>query len=196
MTNQIISLTGYLTSSIKKNAKSNGPAYGFFQLEDDLRNQDQETPIIFRIREKGEWIIPSIATGSKVKLQGEWVDIETAKSKKSQRQSFTCQSYEIIESKEKVKKPKLETLIEEAIRKHQSSKRNNQKIIREIKQECSSCQNIYQLLEIHKIDIAIKNEDDRCSCLDEWKKILAEYFQKELADYLNNLENETPYYDE
>jgi hypothetical protein len=48
MSNQTINLTGYLTSNISK--KANSPAYGFFKLEDDLRNQDQETPVIFRIR--------------------------------------------------------------------------------------------------------------------------------------------------
>jgi hypothetical protein len=52
MSKEIINLTGYLTSNISK--KTNGPAYGFFRLEDDARNQDQETPIIFRIREANE----------------------------------------------------------------------------------------------------------------------------------------------
>jgi flagellar biosynthesis GTPase FlhF len=126
------------------------------------------------------------------------VETETAKSQKSQRQSFTCFAYEVIGKKEKInkeKKPKLEILLEELIKKNQNSKKNNQKIVKEIKQECSTCQNIYQLLEIHKIDIATENEDERCACLNEWKKILAEYFQKELADYLNNIENEASYYD-
>jgi hypothetical protein len=126
------------------------------------------------------------------------VETETAKSKKSQRRSFTCFSYEIIENKasSKTKKPKLEILLEKLIKKNQNSQRNNQKIVKEIKQECSTCQNIYQLLETHKRDITIKNEDERCSCFDEWKKILAEYFQKELADYLNNIENEASYYEQ
>lgn len=78
---------------------------------------------------------------------------------------------------------------------NKASKRNNQQIIREIKQKCITCKNLYKLLEIHNIDIKVKNQDDRCPCLAEWKEILAGHHERELAEHLNNKENESELYD-
>lgn len=81
---QILNITCYLTSTIRKRDSSDIPAYGFFELTNEQRKQ--EAPVIFRIKSSGLWIDPDIARGCQVNLIGKW--FENIKNKKSARPSL------------------------------------------------------------------------------------------------------------
>ena len=75
----LIKITGKLTSRIETRNKGELYYYGFFKLE----NQEQEIPVIFKTK-------PDLKKGSQVELTGNW-----AKSNNS-RPSFTATQYQIL----------------------------------------------------------------------------------------------------
>jgi len=66
-----------------------------------------------------------------------------------------------------------------------NQKKNHLK--KEINLKCATCQTIYRLLET-KLG---KNENCSDNCLNEWQNILADYHQRELANYLNDKEDDS-----
>jgi len=64
-------------------------------------------------------------------------------------------------------------------------KPKNNHLKKEINLKCATCQSIYQLLE------TLKGNNDNCAdnCWQKWEKILADYHNKEIMDYLNNQDN-------
>ena len=63
-------IKGTLTSRIEVKPSSDIPAYGFFKLD----NQEQDIPVIFRIKEVNNWIKPKISKGSSYELEGYFID--------------------------------------------------------------------------------------------------------------------------
>jgi hypothetical protein len=76
----VIKIQGLLTSKIETRTKGQETYYySFFKLE----NQEQETPVIFKVK-------PALTKGCEVELTGNW-----AKSN-GDRPSFTCQAYQLL----------------------------------------------------------------------------------------------------
>jgi len=104
---EIITLTGITTSQIRKREKlSDTPAYCFLKAECkncsqldyvDLEckkcNADKEDiPVIFRIKENGNWTKPKIPKHSYLKVEGNYSNSD------KKRPSFTAYSYQLLTS--------------------------------------------------------------------------------------------------
>ena len=75
----LIKITGILTSRIEMRDKGNQPYYyGFFKLE----NQVGEFPVVFKTK-------PDLTKGNQAELKGNWAN------RNGSRPSFTCQAYQI-----------------------------------------------------------------------------------------------------
>lgn len=105
-------ITGVLTSQIRPKSSANVDSYGYLRTKEDKHSlaecertkcRECEIPVIFKIKAPecdGShhlfskmfcWLKPSLKKGDSVLLEGEF-----SPSKKSNRPSFTCYSYQII----------------------------------------------------------------------------------------------------